>query len=257
MIWTIIAACAASALVVAAVMLIILRFNQLSMARSLCDEAKRQLVVELRARHGLVPAFIGTIGQVTTRDLGSLELALASAERAPFGPRGAAAENALTAAIDDAALLPGRRGGGPGTAPADAASAAVATTSAQAGMRDELDMTVHLLHGQLTVLSERIVAVSRLYNANVDRYHRQRGRLLSRIFGGVFRPRDHFTEVPTATVEPSPGPTMSSTSSTASSASTSSTAQPSAPAPSTPENRPDRPDRSDRSDRSGRGVVEA
>ncbi|GAA0035163.1 LemA family protein [Brevibacterium metallidurans] len=245
MIWTIIAAGAASVLIVAAVMLIILRFNQLSMARSLCDEAKRQLVVELRARHGLVPAFIGTIGQVTTRDLGSLELALASAERAPFGPRGAAAENALTAAIDDAALLPGRRGGGPGTAPADAASAAVATTSAQAGMRDELDMTVHLLHGQLTVLSERIVAVSRLYNANVDRYHRQRGRLLSRIFGGVFRPRDHFTEAPSDTVEPSPGPTV---------ASTSSTAQPPAPAPSTPENRPDR---TDRPDRSGRGVVEA
>lgn len=191
MIWTIIAAGAASVLIVAAVMLIILRFNQLSMARSLCDEAKRQLVVELRARHGLVPAFIGTIGQVTTRDLGSLELALASAERAPFGPRGAAAENALTAAIDDAALLPGRRGGGPGTAPADAA---MATTSAQAGMRDELDMTVHLLHGQLTVLSERIVAVSRLYNANVDRYHRQRARFLSRLFGRVFRPREHFTE---------------------------------------------------------------
>lgn len=248
MIWTIIAAGVASVLIVAAVMLIILRFNQLSMARSLCDEAKRQLVVELRARHGLVPAFIGTIGQVTTRDLGSLELALASAERAPFGPRGAAAENALTAAIDDAALLPGRRGGGPGTAPADAASAAVATTSAQAGMRDELDMTVHLLHGQLTVLSERIVAVSRLYNANVDRYHRQRGRLLSRIFGRVFRPRDHFTEAPSDSVELSPGPTVGSTSSTA---------QSSAPAPSTPENRPDRPDRTDRSDRSGRGVVEA
>ncbi|RAG65755.1 LemA family protein, partial [Burkholderia multivorans] len=68
MVWTIIAAAAVSVLLVAAVMLTILRFNQLSMARSLCDEAKRQLVVELKARHALVPAYIGTLQQVTTRD---------------------------------------------------------------------------------------------------------------------------------------------------------------------------------------------
>ena len=183
MVWTIIAAAAVSVLLVAAVMLTILRFNQLSMARSLCDEAKRQLVVELKARHALVPAYIGTLQQVTTRDLSSLELALASAERAVFGPRGAAAENALSTAIDGAALIPTTPSGG-----ADAA------TSVQAGMRDELETTVLLLHGQLTVLSERIVAVSRLYNANVDRYHRQRARFLSRLFGRVFRPREHFTE---------------------------------------------------------------
>lgn len=182
MFWTIVTAGAVSVLVVAAVMLIILRFNQLSMARSLCDEAKRQLVVELRARHALVPAYLGTLQQVTTRDLAPLELALASAERAPFGPRGAAAENALTAEINDAAALPGRRAeatGGP---------------DASTGMRDELDMTVQLLHGQLSVLSERIIAVSRLYNANVDRYHHQRRRTLSRLFGRVFTPREHFTE---------------------------------------------------------------
>lgn len=188
MVWTIIAAAAVSVLLIGAVMLVILRFNQLSMARSLCDEAKRQLVVELKARHALVPAYIGTLQQVTTRELSSLELALASAERAPFGPRGAAAENALTAAIDGAALIPGTRSG--------PAGGADATTSVQAGMRDELETTVLLLHGQLTVLSERIVAVSRLYNANVDRYHRQRTRFLSRLFGRVFRPREHFTEEP-------------------------------------------------------------
>lgn len=82
MVWFIVGACVL-ALVILALTVTILRFNQLSMARSLCDEAKRQLLVELRGRHALVPAYIGTLQQITTRDLSSVELALASAQRAP------------------------------------------------------------------------------------------------------------------------------------------------------------------------------
>lgn len=191
MIWTVIAVGILSALLAVSVMLMILRFNQLSMARSLCDEAKRQLLVELRARHALVPTYIGTLQQITTRDLRSVELALASAERAPFGPRGAAAENALTRAIDDAAHLQSRLGD---TAQAPVAAGGPDTVTAT-DMRDELDTTVELLHGQLSVLSERIVSVARIYNANVDRYHRQRGRLTSRLFGRVFHPRVRFADL--------------------------------------------------------------
>nr|WP_275902233.1 LemA family protein [Brevibacterium zhoupengii] len=163
-----------------------LRFNQLSMARSLCDEAKRQLLVELRGRHALVPAYIGTLQQITTRDLSSVELALASAQRAPFGPRGAAAENALSRTIDDAAQIPSQI--------SDRAIATDSTLAMQTGPREELDTTIALLHGQLNVLAERILSGARIYNTNVDLYHRQRERAVSRLFKNVFKAREPFTE---------------------------------------------------------------
>ena len=186
MVWFIVGACVL-ALVILALTVTILRFNQLSMARSLCDEAKRQLLVELRGRHALVPAYIGTLQQITTRDLSSVELALASAQRAPFGPRGAAAENALTRTIDEAAQIPSQI--------SDRAIAADSALAMQTtGPREELDTTIALLHGQLNVLAERILAGARIYNTTVDLYHRQRERAVSRLFKNVFKAREPFTE---------------------------------------------------------------
>lgn len=185
MVWFIVGACVL-ALVILALTVTILRFNQLSMARSLCDEAKRQLLVELRGRHALVPAYIGTLQQITTRDLSSVELALASAQRAPFGPRGAGAENALTRTIDEAAQTPSQI--------SDRAIAADSALAMQTGPREELDTTIALLHGQLNVLAERILAGARIYNTNVDLYHRQRERAVSRLFKNVFKAREPFTE---------------------------------------------------------------
>lgn len=185
MVWFIVGACVL-AFVVLALVLTFLRFNQLSMARSLCDEAKRQLLVELRGRHALVPAYIGTLQQVTTRDLSTVELALASAERAPFGPRGAAAERALTRAVDDAAQIPSQV--------SDRAGATDSTLAMQTSPREELDTTVALLHGQLNVLTERIRSGARIYNTNVELYHRQRERVVSRLFQNVFKAREPFTE---------------------------------------------------------------
>ena len=185
LVWFVVGVCVL-ALVVLALALTLLRFNQLSMARSLCDEAKRQLLVELRGRHALVPAYIGTLQQVTTRDLSTVELALASAERAPFGPRGAAAERALTRAVDDAAQIPSQV--------SDRAIASDSALAMQTGPREELDTTIALLHGQLNVLTERIRSGARIYNANVDLYHRQRERALSRMFQNVFKSREPFTE---------------------------------------------------------------
>ncbi|SMX88871.1 LemA family protein [Brevibacterium antiquum] len=185
MVWFIVGACVL-ALVVLALFLTLLRFNQLSMARSLCDEAKRQLLVELRGRHALVPAYIGTLQQVTTQDLSSVELALASAERAPFGPRGAAAESALTRAVDDAAQIPSQIG--------DRAIATDSSLAMQASPSEELDTTISLLHGQLNVLTDRILSGARIYNTNVDLYHRQRERVVSRLFQNVFKAREPFTE---------------------------------------------------------------
>lgn len=186
MVWLIIGACALAVVVVLVVVMTILRFNQLSMARSLCDEAKRQLIVELRARHALLPAYIGTLQQLVPNDLGYVALALASAERAPFGHRGAAAENALTKAIDDAAPIPGTL--------SDRALAGESAMAMPAGPDDELDTTVELLHGQLGVLTERIHSGARIYNTNVKRYHHQRNRPLSRLFQNVFIARESFTE---------------------------------------------------------------
>lgn len=185
MIWFVVGICVL-VLVVLALVLTFLRFNQLSMARSLCDEAKRQLLGELSGRHALVPAYIGTLQQVTTRDLSSVELALASAERAPFGSRGAAAESALTRAIDDAAQIPSQI--------SDKTIATDSTLAMQTNPREELDTTIGLLHGQLTVLTERIRSGARIYNTNVDLYHRQRERVLSRLFQNVFKAREPFTE---------------------------------------------------------------
>ena len=186
MIWFIVGACALALFMILALTMTILRFNQLSMARSLCDEAKRQLLVELRARHALVPAYIGTLQQLTASDLSYIELALASAERAPFSQRGAAAENALTAAVNDAAQVPGTL--------SDKALAPDSILTMHSESREELDTTVHLLHGQLNVLADRILSGSRIYNTNVEHYHRQRERGLSRLFQGVFKAREPFTE---------------------------------------------------------------
>ena len=185
MVWFIIGGCVAVALVVLLLVLTILRFNQLSMARSLCDEAKRQLIGEIRARHALVPTFIGTLQQMTGSELSTIGLALASAERAPFGHRGAAAENALTEAVDEAALIP----------TAERSVTSGRTGAQQAEVDEEGDTTIQLLHGQLQVLTERILAAARFYNVNVERYHRQRMRPISRLFTRVFKPREPFTEL--------------------------------------------------------------
>jgi LemA protein len=186
-VWYIIGGCVLAALVILFIVLTVLRFNQLSMARSLCDEAKRQLIGEIRARHALVPAYIGTLQQIAGQDLSTLELALASAERAPFDHRGAAAENALTAAVNDAALIPSTL--------AERSLTTEYARSQQAAINEEIDTTIQLLHGQLQVLTERILAGSRFYNTNVERYHRQRMRPISRLFQNVFQAREPFTEV--------------------------------------------------------------
>lgn len=185
-VWFIVGGCVLAALIVLFVILTVLRFNQLSMARSLCDEAKRQLIGEIRARHALVPAYLGTLKQIAGQDLSRLELALASAERAPFDHRGAAAENALTDAVNEAALIPAALSERPLTS--DYAR------SQQSAVNEEIDTTIQLLHGQLQVLTERILAGARFYNTNVERYHRQRIRPISRLFGGVFKARAPFTE---------------------------------------------------------------
>ena len=185
-VWFIVGGCVLAALIILFIVLTVLRFNQLSMARSLCDEAKRQLIGEIRARHALVPAYIGTLQQIAGQDLSRLELALASAERAPFDHRGAAAENALTDAVDDAALIP--------AALTERSLTSDSARSQRAAVNEEIDTTIQLLHGQLQVLTERILAGARFYNTNVERYHRQRARLVSRLFGGVFKPRAPFTE---------------------------------------------------------------
>ena len=187
MVWFIIGGCVAAALLVLLLVFTILRFNQLSMARSLCDEAKRQLIGEIRARHALVPAYIGTLQQMTGNELSTIALALASAERAPFGHRGAAAENALTEAVDEAALIP--------TAVNDRSLTSGPAGDHQATVNEEIDTTIQLLHGQLQVLTERILAAARFYNVNVERYHRQRMRPISRLFTSVFKPREPFTEL--------------------------------------------------------------
>ena len=186
MVWFIIGGGVAAALLVLLLVFTILRFNQLSMARSLCDEAKRQLIGEIRARHALVPAYIGTLQQMTGNELSTIALALASAERAPFGHRGAAAENALTEAVDEAALIP--------TANERSLTSGPAGTQ-QPAVNEEIDTTIQLLHGQLQVLTERILAAARFYNVNVERYHRQRMRPISRLFTSVFKPREPFTEL--------------------------------------------------------------
>ena len=185
-VWFIVGGCVLAALIVLFVILTVLRFNQLSMARSLCDEAKRQLIGEIRARHALVPAYIGTLQQIAGQDLSRLELALASAERAPFDHRGAAAENALTDAVDDAALIP--------AALTERSLTSDSARPHQAAVNEEIDTTIQLLHGQLQVLTERILAGARFYNTSVERYHRQRARRVSLLFGGVFKPRAPFTE---------------------------------------------------------------
>lgn len=188
MVWFIVGACLL-VLVVLALVLTFLRFNQLSMARSLCDEAKRQLLVELRGRHALVPTYIGTLQQITTQDLSFVELALASAKRAPFGSRGAAAESALTRAVDDAAHIPSQV--------SDRVVAADSTLAMDTSPREELDTTIALLHGQLTVLTERVLSGARIYNTNVDLYHRQRERVVARLFQNVFKAREPFIEAET------------------------------------------------------------
>ena len=160
-VWFIVGGCVLAALIILFIVLTVLRFNQLSMARSLCDEAKRQLIGEIRARHALVPAYIGTLQQIAGQDLSRLELALASAERAPFDHRGAAAEKALTDAVNDAALIP--------AALTERSLTSDYARSQQAAVNEEIDTTIQLLHGQLQVLTERILAGARFYNTNVAR----------------------------------------------------------------------------------------
>src|SRR5699024_8870737 len=134
----------------------------------------------------LVPAYIGTLQQMTGNELSTIALALASAERAPFGHRGAAAENALTEAVDEAALIPTANERSLTSGPAGAQ---------QPAANAELATAIQLLPGQMQALTARILAAARFYNVNVERYHRQRMRAISRLFTSVFKPREPFTEL--------------------------------------------------------------
>lgn len=146
---------------------LVVRFNQLSLNRSLTGEARRQFDVARSTRHGIIPVFVAEARCVLTADdprVADLEQAVVTAQTVRTRQDAGVAEHVVTDAVRTVAA--GLR---------EKATAAEAEVGFAADLFSQLDE--HETH---------IGAAVRHHNASVRAYSRRRGQVLSAPLRGVF-----------------------------------------------------------------------
>lgn len=156
------------ALVAVAVVLLTIRYNQLSLNRSLTREARRQFDVARSARHGLIPVYLAAARRVLGSDprIGELESAMTTAQAVRTRVDAGVAERVVTDAVR-----------------AVSAGARAKDIAAEAPVR-----VVEDLASQLEAHETHISAAVRHHNASVRGYARRRSRVLSTPWRGVYAP---------------------------------------------------------------------
>ena len=151
---------------VAGFVLLTIRYNQLSLNRSLTREARRQFDVARAARHGLIPAYVSAARRVLGEDprIADLESAVVAAQAVRTRIDAGVAERDVTDAVRVVAA--GTR---------EKASAAGAEVRFADGLL--LQLEAHETH---------IGAAVRHHNASVRAYTRRRARVLSLPWHGVY-----------------------------------------------------------------------
>lgn len=166
MLWVWVVLVAVIALVAGIIVLLTIRYNQLSLNRSLTREARRQFDVARAARHGLVPVYVGAARRVLGEDprIADLESAVVTAQAVRTRVDAGVAEHVVTDAVRTVAA--GTR-----------EKAAAAET--QTRFADDLLF-------QLEAHETHIGAAVRHHNASVRAYARRRARILSVPWRGVY-----------------------------------------------------------------------
>ena len=213
---------------------LVIRFNQLSLGRSLCAEARRQFDAARATRRGLLPVFQAEASRLlgsSAPSVTALEAAVATASSARSRTDAGAAEHAVTeaarevavtlrdraAAAADGSPTDGSGTTGDGAAPDGSAasngSAAPGDTSApsSSARRGRTARWLRDLHAQLEEHETHISAGVRHHNASVRSYMRRRRGLLSLSYRGLYRPLQEIEYAPSPIAEvtvsgaPSPG----------------------------------------------------
>ena len=170
---------------------LVIRFNQLSLGRSLCAEARRQFDAARATRRGLLPVFQSEASRLlgsSAPSVTALEAAVATASSARSRTDAGAAEHAVTDAVRAVAV----------TLREQAAAGGTVTW-----LKD--------LYGQLEEHETHISAGVRHHNASVRSYMRRRRGLLSLSYRGLYRPLQEIEYAPSPIAEvtvsgaPSPG----------------------------------------------------
>ncbi|SMY12285.1 hypothetical protein [Brevibacterium jeotgali] len=164
--WGWIVLVAVIALVAGIVVLLTIRYNQLSLNRSLTREARRQFDVARAARHGLIPVYVGAARRVLGEDprIADLESAVVTAQAVRTRSDAGVAEHAMTDAVRVVAAGTWEK-----------------AATAEAAVRFADDLLV-----QLEAHETHIGAAVRHHNASVRAYTRRRARILSLPWHGVY-----------------------------------------------------------------------
>lgn len=149
-------------LVCAAAVIAVIRFNQLSLARDLCQESRRQLTAAIAERHTLIPSFLESCALLVAEhpemkpQIEAVGDAFAAARKATEPEAVGAAEEQLTVALMQLHQVFGEQQ----LSPAESAS--------------DAEYIARALFIQMCVVESRIAATSRYFNANTARYKRRR-----------------------------------------------------------------------------------
>ena len=173
-VWLWLVLCALLVAAAGLVIALIVRYNQLALARDVCREALRQLTALRRDRHELLPEFIAAAQPVPEAQphLPGLEQALSAAQTQREAFRIGPAEEALTAQIEQVMA---------------AVEAAEASSANRNGPQAE---RIEFLSTQLSSLESHISATVRYLNINAGRYSKMRSVILSAPLRAKFPPVD-------------------------------------------------------------------
>lgn len=212
MMWGVLVAVVVVILIGCTVPFAVIRFNQLSLGRSLCEEARRQFDAARSTRRGVMSVFLSEVARTLGTShpaVTALEAAVATASQAGGRVEAGAAEHAVTDATRAVAgVLHGVDGSG---APEAAGGATADVTAADGsaapdGLRGPAGRGGSWaadLYAQLEGHETHISAAVRHHNASVRSYLRRRRGLLSLPLRGAFRPLPLIGYEP-STVVPSP-----------------------------------------------------
>lgn len=192
-------------LVIVAVVAIVLvvRNNQLSLARDLCLEALRQVNVQREQRHALVPEFVSLARACRTGGDDTADLANGSPQSRDEAGR--ELSSALTQAVSVGAEEPATPGDttasvGPAE---DQLTSAIDTLAHIARVQGEVTDTdetcriqLHDLYEHLRMVEHRLSAAVRYYNLVVSQYSAMRSSWISRPLVGVYRKFAHIAYTP-------------------------------------------------------------
>lgn len=206
MVWGVLVVVVAVIAIGCTVPFVVIRFNQLSLGRSLCEEARRQFDAARSTRRGVMSVFLSEVA----RTLGSshpaviaLAEAVATASQAGGRVEAGAAEHAVTDATRAVAGVLHGAGEDESGAAGAAESAAGAATNGLRGPAGRDGSWASDLYAQLEGHETHIGAAVRHHNASVRSYLRRRRGPLSLPLRGTYRPLPLIDYEP-STVVPAP-----------------------------------------------------